>query len=779
MPGIYLPRRTFLKTGGAAILSVFVRPGVMSSAEGPQKEHDLVLRPDDQNGFFSIGSGPKPLIQHAFIRVELDGEVCNSYDGRYQTIPVERGLLFRDARRKCDMLLQSGELASVHGMTLALKVKNASEAAMGIKQIWPVIALSERGGGMQCGEHHEDVRILTDEWERCYGNGGVHPLDAKQKHESAWDIHCFDPARGQSLSLSYLDIPNAMLSFSLEHRGSGESVDLVIAADTRAGDQAVQVSPGESFSLGAIAIIVQQGNPVDTLITYARVIAAHNHIEVRGAPPTGWVDWYFAKGNISGQDILDNIEIIAREFKEFGLEYIQIDSGWQRGIETSPPPHNVVAGGPWEPNSKFPRGMKWFAERIRAAGFKPGLWIRPFQAVKGAPEREEHPEWFNADGQMDISLPAVRNHVGGITRTVVQDWGYDYVKYDFAAYDLFNAWGPKLFDHHAAVPEPHVQSLTSLQAYSKSISAIHDAAKGKARLLACNGVMPVTLGLADAFRIGDDVGDWERTLRMGVGSTAARFYTHGSFWWNDPDCLLVREPFTLEQARMWASLIAQTGGVVFISEDLRKLPGDRLSIIKKVLPVYVPGTLPYSYATPVDFLEHNPPEVWNLKVKRKFGSWNILGLYNWTDASKSVHARRADLDLPSDGAFSVYEFWRQEFAGDLGAQISAELGPFSCRIFSVHRSMNHPHLLGTSRHVTQGGVEMEDLRWEERAMTLSGDSRVILGNPYSVAIRIPAPYRVVAVEGAKVQDPGEGALVRLDLPAEKTGTYGWKVRFKK
>ncbi|RPH37360.1 alpha-galactosidase, partial [bacterium] len=602
MPDSSLPRRTFLKTGGAALLSAVIRPGIWPASAMPQEEARFVLRPDPRSGFFSIGSGSRPLIHRAFARVEFEDETCNSYDDRYKALAVKNGLLFRDARRKCDILLEAlGQ--SFDGTILKLTVKNASGTSLKIKQIWPVLALNENGGGLTFAAAKENVRILTDEWERCYGNGGVRPLLSSQRHESAWDIHCFDAAGGRSLSLSYLDIPNAKLSFSLENRASKEELDLIIAADTRAGDRGVRVPTSGSFVLGTLLILVGQGDPTDALVKYAALIAMANHLEYRRAAPTGWVDWYFAKGNISGQDILDNVEIIARELKDFGLEYIQIDSGWQLGIETSPPPHNVVAGGPWTPNSKFPHGMKWFAEKIRAAGFKPGLWIRPFQAVKGAPERAEHPEWFNADGQMDISFPAVRDHVGEITRTVVQKWGYEYVKYDFVAYDLFKEWGPKLFGHHTAIPEPHDASLTSLQAYRKCMEAMWNETKGKARLLSCNGVMPLTLGLADAFRIGDDVGDWERTLRMGVRSIAARYYMHGHYWWNDPDCLLVREPFTLEQAQMWASLIAQTGGIVFISEDLRKLPPERLSIIKKVLPVYAPHSFPNSYARPVDFLE--------------------------------------------------------------------------------------------------------------------------------------------------------------------------------
>ena len=68
--------------------------------------------------------------------------------------------------------------------------------------------------------------------------------------------------------------------------------------------------------------------------------------------------------------------------RAFGLEYIQIDEGYQR------------SHGDWEGNERFPHGMKWLAERIKAYGFKPGLWIAPYVISERSDVFRQHPDWL-------------------------------------------------------------------------------------------------------------------------------------------------------------------------------------------------------------------------------------------------------------------------------------------------------------------------------------------------------------------------------------------------
>lgn len=521
---------------------------------------------------------------------------------------------------------------------------------------------------------------------------------------------------------------------------------------------------------------MDQGSCFAALEGYSRVIARRNGIKPPPIIPVGWVDWYFAKATTTEDDVLRNLDFIADELKDFGLEYVQIDSGWQLGVETTPPPHNVIAGGPWIPNSKFPRGMKWFADEIRKRGMKPGIWIRPFHSIDGSPERMKHPEWFNEKGQMDFSHQEVRAEVERLIALLTDEWGFEYIKYDFPSYDLFDAWGPALFEDHSAHKETHDSRKTNIVAYSEAIEGIAEAARGKAYLLACNSVMPATIGKAEVFRIGDDVGDWERTFRYGVRSVSSRYYTNGVFWTNDPDCLLVREPFTIEQARMWASLISLSGGAVFISEYLPKLPLERLQIIKKAMPVYKNSGSGYPFGRPVDLLENDPPTIWDFEIHRPFASWHVVGLFNWSEIEAKRTIDFGKLGLTGQTPIQLVDFWKNQYLGTYRKSFSTTLPPMSCQVLAVHKVKEHPHIVSTTRHILQGALEIRESAWNEQFSTLSGVSRVVKNNPFEVMI-YSGDRSLRDVRNALLLESPEQGILRLRISSEHTSDLDWSVSF--
>src|SRR6266567_1794719 len=64
-----------------------------------------------------------------------------------------------------------------------------------------------------------------------------------------------------------------------------------------------------------------------------------------------------------------------------------------------------------------------------------------------------------------------------------------------------------------------------------------------------------------------------------------RSFYHRSTWLNDPDCLVVRPPLSSAAAEVWASVVAVTGGITLFGDNLPKLPPDRLTLLRRTLPV--------------------------------------------------------------------------------------------------------------------------------------------------------------------------------------------------
>ncbi len=779
-----LQRRAFLKSGVSGLAQTFLltqlpiasRRLTQASMNAGQ---NVEIRKGDLRGCFSILSQKKTVVQNACVFVETESGSFSTRDTRFTLVDKSNDdsfqLQFVDSHRVCDITIY-GHVFSSDCAILKVDVINRSQSQLRVLAVEPLRATGETGGSFRFWDNVADTKILTDSWERCYGDAGIRSLSLDAPVRGAWDVHLFDTRKRTNCTLSYFLIPSGKLSFHLKQQADGEAADLAVRCETHAGAHGVAVMPNETSSVGEIVIRFTEGSVFDALESYAELIATRNNIPRPALIPVGWVDWYFAKGLTTEKDILENLDFLARELKDFGLEYVQLDSGWQLGIETSPPPHNVIAGGPWIPNSKFPHGMRWYAEQIKERGLKPGIWVRPFQMVEAAPERREHPGWFNKKGQMDFSNPEVLDRVRTLFRQLVNDWGYAYIKYDFPSYDLFGAWGPSLFESHWAHADPQTQTITGIQAYRNALEAIRTCVP-ETPLLACNSVMTSTLGHANVFRIGDDVGDWNRTFTYGVRSVGARYYTNGVFWTNDPDCLLVREPFTIDQARMWASLVVLSGGVVFISERLHELPPDRLDIVKKAMPVYRnPGT-GYVFGRPMDLLENDPPEFWNLEVRKDFGKWNVVGLFNWSDQPRDKVLDLKSLGLDRKTPFAVYDFWEERYLGIVQGSVEVNLKELSCAVLAIHPTTKHPQFLSSNRHITQGGIDLDDIRWDDDATKLFGVSKVVKGYHHLVTIRVPEGFAPSKFDGCEKATSFDNRVLLLRIDPAATGIVKWSVTF--
>jgi len=90
-----------------------------------------------------------------------------------------------------------------------------------------------------------------------------------------------------------------------------------------------------------------------------------------------------------------------------------------------------------------------------------------------------------------------------------------------------------------------------------------------------------SVGLVDGMRVTEDT--WGKDVRA-TEAMAARWFMHNNFWLNDPDAIVTRD-VSIPQAQAWATLMAVTGGVQTIGDNLLTLDSARLEIVKKIHPV--------------------------------------------------------------------------------------------------------------------------------------------------------------------------------------------------
>lgn len=160
----------------------------------------------------------------------------------------------------------------------------------------------------------------------------------------------------------------------------------------------------------------------------------------------GYASWYNHYTAIDERIIGEDLDAIRANdnfvnacfLKRGAPALFQIDDGWQTDI------------GDWTPHATtFPGGMARMAERIRARGLIPGIWLAPFLLRPDSATARAHPDWLlkNARGApvkagwnpnwggdvycLDLSLPQVEDYLVELFDTVVNAWGFRYLKLDF------------------------------------------------------------------------------------------------------------------------------------------------------------------------------------------------------------------------------------------------------------------------------------------------------------------------------------------------------------
>jgi hypothetical protein len=593
-------------------------------------------------------------------------------------------------------------------------------------------------------------------------------------------------------------------------RGSGVVFSGVrdgeVTLDARIDYGRLRLAPGETAELETFAIGWFDDARLG-LEQWADTVAARYNIHLR-PQPAGYCTWYSRPyGGASDEKHLAELSVFAaRELRPFGFSVVQIDDHWQAGISTNGPNRNFTTNAA---NGPYPGGMKAAADNIKALGLTPGLWFMPFAGTYYDPLFQGHPEWFvkrenggpyeTAWGGtcLDMTQPGAREFLRSNVRRIAGEWGYQYFKMD----GLWTGTGTKQIYVNTGYKEDgmgdsvfHDPSKTGIEAYRSGLRLAREAAGKDVFILGCCTPQNMrsyggAMGLVDAMRIGPDNGSaWDALLR-GPTFGSRQYFLHGRVWYNDPDPVYVRAGMPLNHARLVASWVALTGQLNLSSEWLPDLPVERLDILKRTMPAH--GLKP----RPVDLFEAPVPRVWLLTDTRRSTRRDVVGLFNWDGSEKTLEYSLARIGLPADAsgnepAYEAYDFWGDKLLplveGNLRLAVPAE----SCVILALRPRADHPQLLSTSRHVTQGVVDVLDERWNAAKDILQGRSKLVAGDPYELrivarssaehwtagAVELSAKDKAAGVKAALKQ---EGELIRIRLESPESREVDWAVRFKK
>ncbi len=516
-------------------------------------------------------------------------------------------------------------------------------------------------------------------------------------------------------------------------------------------------------------------------------------------PLTGYCTWWAYRHSFT-QEVLDGmLDVFAeKHLPDFGYRYMQFDDTYQHGNGSCP--ENWLN---W--NQKFPGGWRYAIKAIRGAGMDPGIWVHRIHRPSDPHVKqigEDHPDWFvhKADGSLFTSRgfyvlnttnkEAVDNMVRKLYRGL-KEQGWDYVKIDGTG-DLLRAYqNPECEDFFSKHPTTPEESLRMWDIVAR------EELGPDVYVLACHtvGNAKHVIGLVDGARLSND-GFQPRTL-------AQYSFLEGVVWRNDPDHCDVLGEWLMDLDAMMPvfgrpqpvpmrtivrpAICTMAGGVLMLSDKLEVYQDDQnIEGMKRSAPVLdtVPGQL-YSCG-------RQTAPWWLQEIDRPFDHWSVAARIQWGQKRETEwvfdfkgvpqqEVKFADLGLHDDREYLVFEFWSQKYLGKSKSSFTAPAMDENngMQVFAIREAREHPWVLSTTRHLSQGGVSLLDEAWDAGTKTLSGKSAVVVGDPYEMTVHVPEGFRLTAaaVDGEKVEIARQGEIATVRIVPSATKTVEWKMTF--
>ena len=582
--------------------------------------------------------------------------------------------------------------------------------------------------------------------------------DGAVEATSHWQLALLPPGPGNP---GHADAPGLALSFGVEDAGAGRfAIGDGVVASSLFGRRPV----GMALAPAAATLTIIPGN--DPLAALGRLAAL--------GPPRRWVPsgWSSRRADPEGATeagFLANLDAAQRRCDARAFRVIQLDDGFQR------------SAGDWETNDRFPHGHRWLTDRIHGAGFQAGLWLAPFAVAERSGIPAAHAEWLlkDPDGQplvvalrddwggrtfgLDAGQDEVQDFLRELARHAVSSWGYDYLKLDAL--------------HLAVAGTRQGRPESAAEAYRAGLRALREGA-GRAFILGCRAPLQHAVGLVDGMRVSPDVEAHFSRFVPAARASLLRAHLNGAAWISDAGTVPVGDPLTEDEARTWASVVALSGGMALASEDLDPLPDERLAILKRIMPVAPVLGRALDIAAPdwTGTQQDGAPE-WLLAQVQD--DWWMLAATNWDDVPRPLALSLSDHGMR--GPLAAYDVWQGVRRDDVQGTLALTLPPHATTLLSLRRPRRTPFVLGSTRHLVQGVVDLEDERWDGRRRVLSARAVQLDDRPYELTIALPTGFRPrearcepdaeVTVEGA------ERGAARLRLLRPPGAALDWSVQF--
>ncbi len=540
-------------------------------------------------------------------------------------------------------------------------------------------------------------------------------------------------------------------------------------------------------------VILNSGEILDRYYSHRMGITYYQHPggRLHEAPPTGWTTWQGYKQSVTDSIVFANMAWLHDNLQEYGLKYILIDDGWEYTYHV------------WKPNEKFHNTFDHLMSYADSLGLEMGIWIVP--QGHGDPDLTwKYPDYLRDDDgkpvensccgayMMDLSTPGGLGYIEDLGRQV-REWGFTYLKIDAQpkAYEEYEQLARFMSRGGLDIDSLFRESLKALRrgtgpdmyiSASWQTKGAIDGIIGKAQYNAAD--------MLSSNRITWDIMQQWYDAGIQLNGLMKHLYQNAIVWYADPDAIMINEPYTMDQARFMVSMFGLTGVPLIIGDKAVDLGPDRVELYRRVLP-----------ATPIKpfdlFQSKDWKHIFDLKVNHLGRDYDVVGFFNWYLPSMWPYKGEISLEVSLDelgldsAAYHVFDYWDQVYLGIVRGGLEVTLPPASCRVLTFVPVDNRPQLISTSRHITQGWVDLQELNYDSTSLMFTGTSEVVAGDPYVLyfAWKSRQASNFYLVNATVEQSQGEVVVsinedermnsASVRFLSSYSGTMSWRVEFGK
>ena len=508
-------------------------------------------------------------------------------------------------------------------------------------------------------------------------------------------------------------------------------------------------------------------------------------------PVAGWCSWEAYRRDVTEENIAEASAFLARHFKDYGFEYVQVDDGYQETPIVIRKGTSIAEA--WaKPSPRFPSGLSALCRGIAGQGLKPGIWISASIWPPDSPETVEDTDCLLKDENgrlldsrwihraVDCRPATLDAHIRPLFR-MLREAGFQYIKTDQIRHLLYDALQELVYRGLMSNDE----CLARFRAY---MEATREAMGEDVYYLASWGVLSEVVGVCDACRIACDANPkWQR-IRMQIAEAARWFHTQRVLFLNDPDHICART--RPEWAQALLSHVSLTGGLFMLSDPIASYDAQRIRMIQRVLPplstlTAETGPLDMHYpafawtkehgaafkdgvevawddvtdraaqeiAGVQDTMDDDHPfsSLWSFHLKTAAGRWCVAGRFA-TVPLRASSLPLASLGLEPERHYLAFDFWAERFLSVVTGALNVPAIPVGCcQVIALRERTDRPQFLASSRHVSMDAVSVKAQRWEDGALSL--DLAGVAGTTETYWFHVPQAWswKAVAVEGGKAE----------------------------